>query len=187
MTDTATPRPRKADPSQELFSLIHGSPLPSIRTIAAVAVAIVTAFALRATLFGMTRQPVYGAQVEVVFTPGADLSDNAVDRAMLTQEVILRSPAMLRPVASSTGTAVEDLQQAISTEVVDQSNVLRITVRSRDRVRGGTPARSPAEPYQQRLTGGVGNEEQLVAANQKLIERLSASLVRAESRLDELA
>jgi hypothetical protein len=35
--------------------------------------------------------------------------------------------------------------------------------------------------------GGVGNEEQLVAANQKLIEWLSASLVRTESRLDELA
>jgi capsular polysaccharide biosynthesis protein len=186
MTDTVTPRSWKADPTQELLSLIHGPPSPSIRTIATVAAAIVTAFALVATLFGMTREPVYGAQVEVVFTPGASLSDNAVDRAMLTQEVVLRSPAMLGPVASSTRTSVKDLQDAITTEVVNQSDVLRITVRSRDRARAITIARLIADQYEQRLTGGVGNDERLVDASQKLIERLSGSVARAESRLDEL-
>jgi capsular polysaccharide biosynthesis protein len=188
MTDTVTPRVRKANPSQELLSLLRLRPSPSIRTVVAVAVAIVTAFALGAMLFGMTRERIYGAQVEVVFSPGADLSDNAVDRAMLTEEVILRSPAMLRPVGERTGTSVKALQDAISTEVVDQSNVLRITVRNRDRARAVALAGLIADQYQGRLTAGAtGSEERLIAASQKLIERLSASLVRAQSRLDELA
>ena len=49
----------------------------------------------------------YGGQVEFLLTPRVELSDTAVERALLTEEVILTSPSVLGPVAAQAGLSLE--------------------------------------------------------------------------------
>ena len=77
----------------------------------------------------------YGGQVEFLLKPRPELSDTAVERAMLTEEVILTSPSVLGPVAAQAGLSLESLQSKVTTDLVGRSNVLRLTVAHRDRER----------------------------------------------------
>lgn len=77
----------------------------------------------------------YGGQVEFLLTPRVELSDAAVERALLTEEVILRSPSVLGPVAAQAGLSLESLQSKVTTGLVGQSNVLRLTVADHDQER----------------------------------------------------
>lgn len=56
------------------------------------------------------------------------------DRNITTQLVMVQSRSVLEPVAVEFGTSVEELTAAVSAEVVDQSEVLRIEVRDGDPV-----------------------------------------------------
>lgn len=80
----------------------------------------------------------YGGQVELLLKPRYELSDTAVERAMLTEEVILTSPAVLAPVAAGAGIPLEALQAAVTTSMVGRSNVLRLTVEDPQRERALT-------------------------------------------------
>lgn len=77
----------------------------------------------------------YGGQVEFLLAPRPELSDTAVERALLTEEVILTSPSVLGPVAAQAGLSLESLQSKVTTDLVARSNVLRVTVADRDRER----------------------------------------------------
>jgi uncharacterized protein involved in exopolysaccharide biosynthesis len=77
----------------------------------------------------------YGGQVEFLLKPRPELSDAAVERAMLTEEVILTSPSVLGPVAAQAGLSLESLKSKVTTGLVGRSNVLRLTVADRERER----------------------------------------------------
>ena len=77
----------------------------------------------------------YGGEVEFLLTPRLELSDSAVERALLTEEVILTSPSVLGPVATRAGLSLESLQSKVTTTLVGRSNVLQLTVADRDRER----------------------------------------------------
>ena len=70
----------------------------------------------------------------------------------MTQEVILRSRAVLDPVAGATGIPARRLEQALSTEVVNQSNVVRVTVADRDEPTAQRLAQLITEEYEKQAS-----------------------------------
>jgi capsular polysaccharide biosynthesis protein len=100
-----------------------------------IAFAVVLTFAGAALGYSLTRPKVYGAEAEIVLTPRPELSDTAVDRVMLTQTMVVKSPSVLQPVAVRAQIPLRRLQKAVTVEMVGRSNVLRITVADRDRDR----------------------------------------------------
>jgi uncharacterized protein involved in exopolysaccharide biosynthesis len=100
-----------------------------------IAFAVVLTFAGAALGYSLTRPKVYGAEAEILLTPRPELSDTAVDRAMLTQTLLVRSPTVLQPVAVRAGVPLRRLQDAVTVDMVGRSNILRITAADRDRDR----------------------------------------------------
>jgi capsular polysaccharide biosynthesis protein len=101
---------------------------------------------------------VYGAEADVLLTPRPELSDNAVDRALLTQTLVVVSPSVLQPVASRTGIPLDRLQRDVSAGMVNRSNILRITVADRERDRAVTVAQLVVVEYV-RVAAGFGNAD----------------------------
>ena len=98
-----------------------------------LALFVVAVFAGGALAVNLFQPTVYGAEAEFLLTPRLELSDTAADRAMVTQVMIVESPAVLQPVASRTGLSIAQLQDKIDVEIVGRSNILRITAADRDR------------------------------------------------------
>jgi len=90
---------------------------------------------------------VYGAQAELLLKPRPDLSDGAAERVMLSEEVILKSAAVLGPVATQSGVPLESLQSAVTTSMAGRSNVLRLTVADRDPTRAVSLLRAIQREY----------------------------------------
>ena len=91
MTDTMIP-PHRDDvpPATRLLGLwLHRS--WGIGAVAAIALAAVVVCTLVALPILLSRPAVYGAQADILVNPGVNLSDAATDRALVTQEVILRA------------------------------------------------------------------------------------------------
>jgi capsular polysaccharide biosynthesis protein len=105
----------------------------SLRLIALISFLVFAACALIPTAISALLPKVYGGEVEFVLKPRAELSDNAVERAMLTEEVILTSPSVLAPVAAQAGLSLEELESRVTTTLVGRSNVMRLTVADRNR------------------------------------------------------
>ena len=103
MTNTMLPpRHHDAPPAARLLGLWLRRSL-GIGTVAAIAAAAVVTCTLVALPIMLSRPSVYGAQADVLINPRAGQSDAATDRALATQEIILRSVSVLDPVASATG------------------------------------------------------------------------------------
>jgi len=113
-----------------------------------VALIVVASFAGAALAFSLFLQPkVYGGQAEFLVRPRPELSDAAVDRAALTQVQLVTSPPVLQPVADESGTRRRALEKAVSADMVGRTNLLRITVASRDPARAVTLANLIASRY----------------------------------------
>jgi capsular polysaccharide biosynthesis protein len=188
MTDTMIPARRDdAPPTTRLLGLwLHRS--WGIGAVAAIALAAVVVCTLVALPILLSRPAVYGAQADILVNPGVNLSDAATDRALVTQEVILRSRAVLDPVAGATGIPAPRLEAALSTEVVNQSNVVRITVADRDERTAQRLAQLITEEYEQQaslatLTGVARSTSYLEGQ----LRDLSASLATDQGQLTKLA
>jgi capsular polysaccharide biosynthesis protein len=188
MTDTMlSPHRPDAPPSHGLLGLWLRRSW-GIWTVTAIAGAALVICTLAALPIVLSQPRVYGAQADLIFNPGANLSDVATDRALVTQEVILRSRTVLEPVAEATRIPVERLKKALSVEVVNQSNVVRITVADRDADTARRLAQLIAEEYEKRtsLTTSAA-DQQPIAYLEGQIEQLAASLAGMQARVDQLA
>ena len=101
----------------------------------ALAGLVVAVFAGAAVGYSLLQPKVYGAQAEFILTARPELSDAAVDRAMVTQAMIVTSDPVLGPVAAQVGISLPDLRGEISADIVGRSDVLRLTVGDRDQAR----------------------------------------------------
>jgi uncharacterized protein involved in exopolysaccharide biosynthesis len=188
MTDTMIPPHRDdAPPATRLLGLWVHRPL-GIVAVAAIALAAVVVCTLVALPVLLSRPAVYGAQADILVNPGGNLSDAATDRALVTQEVILSSRAVLDPVAAATGITARRLEQALSTEVVNQSNVVRITVADRDQRTAQRLAQLITEEYEKHaslatLTGVAKSTSYLEGQ----LADLSAALAGYQDQLARLA
>jgi capsular polysaccharide biosynthesis protein len=189
MTDTmlSPHRPDDAPPSHGLLGLWLRRSW-GIGTVTAIAGAAIVICTLTALPIVLSQPRVYGAQADLIFNPGADMSDAAADRALVTQEVVLRSRTVLEPVAEATRIPVEGLKKALSVEVVNQSNVVRITVADRDADTARRVAQLIAEEYEKRtLFTTSAADQQPIAYLERQIEQLTASLAGMQARVDRLA
>jgi uncharacterized protein involved in exopolysaccharide biosynthesis len=98
--------------------------------------------------YSLLQPAVYGAESEFVLTPRPELSDAAVDRAMLTHTMLVTGPSVLEPVATQSGIPLGQLQQTVTAEISGRSNILRITTEDRDPSRAVTVTRLVAAEYQ---------------------------------------
>jgi uncharacterized protein involved in exopolysaccharide biosynthesis len=189
MTDTmlSPHRPDDAPPPHGLLGLWLRRSW-GIGTVTAIAGAAIVVCTLAALPIVLSQPRVYGAQADLIFNPGADMSDVATDRGLVTQEVILRSRTVLEPVAEATRIPVEGLKKALSVEVVNQSNVVRITVADRDADTARRVAQLIAEEYEKRILFTTSAaDQQPIAYLERQIEQLAASLAGMQARADQLA
>jgi hypothetical protein len=93
---------------------------------------MVVGFAGASVGYSLLQPTVHGAQAEFILTPRPELSDTSVDRAMVTQTMIIESDSVLGPVATKAGIRLNGLRVGVSAAIVGRSNVLRLTVGDRD-------------------------------------------------------
>jgi len=122
-------------------------PRRRVMTAAVVAVVVIALFGAAAVAYSQMQPIVYGAQTEILLSPRAELSDAAVDRAMVTQTMIAQSDPVLQPVASQVGIPLSQLREEVSADIVGRSNVLRLTVGDRTRNRAMTLAQLITTEY----------------------------------------
>lgn len=110
------------------------------RTIVPVLVAVIGVIVLTGTLalasrMSATRKtPVYAARAEITYTLDEDRTPGLLrqDRRLSTQLVMISGRTVLGPVADELGLDWEDLADAVSAEVVDDSEVIRIEAQASD-------------------------------------------------------
>lgn len=162
--------------------------VPALRTIGITVAMIMAVFVLGGLAFSLVQQRIYGAEVDILFNPGSDMSDAAVERAFATQQVIMRSPTVLQPVATATRIAVKDLERSLTIEIVERSNVMRLTVANESRATAVTVAQMIADEYQRGFTsGGPNSPERQTGPLQQQIKALADSLPSMQARLERMA
>jgi uncharacterized protein involved in exopolysaccharide biosynthesis len=188
MTNTMIPPHRPdAPPAARLLGLWLRRSM-GIGTVAAIAAAAVVTCTLVALPIMLSRPRVYGAQADVLITPRAGQSDAATDRALATQEIILRSETVLDPVADATGIPVRRLEKALSVEVVNQSNVVRITMADRDAATAQRLTQLIVEGYEQQTSfPTVADLARSTSFLEEQLRDLSATLAVDQGRLAKLA
>ncbi len=114
---------------------------------AVIAFVTVAVFAGAGVGYSLLQPTVFGAQADFILTPRPELSDAAVDRAMVTQTLVIRSDTVLAPVANQVGMPLSRLRDDVSADIVGRSNILRLTVGSRDQARAVTLAQLITAEY----------------------------------------
>jgi capsular polysaccharide biosynthesis protein len=130
----------------------------------------------------------YGARAELLFVSSdAASGSNALPRDLVTQKVVVRSRAVLGPVAKATGVSVDELAKMVSVGVEGQSDVLRLTTTSRSRETALRAAQAVSSRY-------VAVVREAFTANLRLgkarleqeLGRLSAALSDVDTRVGKL-
>jgi uncharacterized protein involved in exopolysaccharide biosynthesis len=188
MTNTiGPPHHHDAPPAARLLGVWLRRSL-GVGTVAVIATAVVVTCTLVALPIMLSRPSVYGAQADVLINPRAGQSDATTDRALATQEIILRSGAVLDPVANATGIPGRRLEKALSVEVVNQSNVVRITVADRDPATAQRLTRLIVEEYEKQTSlPTVQDLARSTASLEEQLDHLTATLAVDQDRLAKLA
>jgi capsular polysaccharide biosynthesis protein len=144
--EESVPAQPAAAPISEVSSRPGRWSVPKMIALTLVIVAVFTGAAIGYSLLQPT---VYGAEAAIMLTPRPELSDLSVDRALLTQSIVIKSPSVLQPVSSRTGIPVSRLERSVSANVVGRSTVLRVIVTDRSRTRAVTVAELVSVQYSQ--------------------------------------
>ncbi|MGH8899570.1 MAG: hypothetical protein ACRDZ4_21720 [Egibacteraceae bacterium] len=118
------------------------------RALAILTISVVVVGALAALFASLAQTPLYAAQTDILVDPAPDLSDTALNRTLATQDLILRSGAVLGAVSKATKISVKDIDKALTTKIVGQSNVIRFSIVSVDRGTAQTLAQMITNEYQ---------------------------------------
>jgi uncharacterized protein involved in exopolysaccharide biosynthesis len=138
--------------------------------------------------FDRLQQPVYGAQADVIFQPSGDVSDFRAQRDVGTQPLILRGLAVLGPVSASTGIPVDQLEKAVSVDLLAQSNIVRLTVADPNPAAAELVAKAITAEYLKRFSPSGSTSIDAAATRLKQeVNQLSSSVSGMLDRLDRLA
>ncbi len=130
-----------------------------------------------------TRTPVHGARAELIYRVPPD--SQRFDQEIQTQVLVLGSRGFLQPTAAAFDMPTEQLQEALTAEQVDGSELLRVTVSNTDAERALALVKSITESYTKRLTGGSTLDDQSQALQRRL-DRLHAREERVNNRLSKV-
>lgn len=156
--------------------------------LAALAVALIVVSTATAWVISALSDPVYGARTDLIYALDDVQSQPQADRVLATQIVVLRSRAVLEPVAENAGLSPEELDEKTDVELLDDSQVIRVTVADPDPER----ALGMAEDLGERYVDFVArrNEQQLAEQTELLeseVEALREERATIEERLAELS
>lgn len=109
---------------------------PVVRFVVAIAgVVVLTAtLAVASNRSASKKEPVYAARAEITYSLDEERTPGLLrqDRRLSTQLVMISGRTVLGPVADELGLNWEDLAEAVSAEVVDDSEVIRIEAQASD-------------------------------------------------------
>jgi len=155
--------------------------VPPEAGIAAACLAILFIAVVSALLVSALRDKVYGARVDILYVVARDTPDDARERILATQQALIRSRAVLEPVARRDGVALDELQRAVSV-AVGLNDLLRLTVADEDPGRARSLARDVTTQYL-RVSSRISPE---AARGRELLRRqIDRLTVRARSAPEE--
>ena len=161
--------------------------LPMNGLVAAVVALLVLPTAGAAALSSL-EDPTYAAQVDVLYEGAAD-SSQGIERELATQQVLMQSRPLIDRAAASADVPGRDLAGAVTVEVVEESNVLRLQVADSDPDRARVAAQAIVDEYiaavrEQAATSGGGAQERDLLTGQ--ITDLTAALAEKVAQVAQL-
>jgi capsular polysaccharide biosynthesis protein len=187
MIRTGPPRGTQRRALGKLLEL-RDEPRTSPRVLALLVAAIVTVSVSAALAISLAMPTVFGAQADLLVRPGGDASGFGAERDLATQQAILQGSAVLGPVADAAGMPRERLEEMVSVENPAQTNILRLTVASRDRGTAQRLAEMTTDEYLRRAsTAGDGAADPVAAQLERQADSLSRTLSQTLDRLAALS
>jgi ElaB/YqjD/DUF883 family membrane-anchored ribosome-binding protein len=159
------------------------------RSLIAGAILIVVLSATAAFLFAQTRSPVYEARSDLLVDLGVVGSQAEADRMLASVVVIATSRAVLDPVATELGSDAVQLEERVEAEVVQRSQIIRISAVSRDPEEARATVEAVTDALVERGAGGGVEEAGPAGATRMLteqIDELTAEREAIERQLSEL-
>ncbi len=144
-----TVEPREADGPRAAFSPARGQLTGGqVVRLALLAVVIVLFGGVAGFGGALLWPPVYAARAEILYPITEEQPTGFLreDRNLTTQLVLLQSRAVLGPVAAREGRSVAELEESLTVELLESSELIRIEVRDRS----GEAARRLVEAIVQR-------------------------------------
>ena len=155
--------------------------------VAALAATLIVVSTATAYGIAAVSDTVYGARTDLIYSLDEGVqSQTQADRVLSTQMVVLRSRAVLEPVAEQFGLNADELEDATDVELLDDSQVIRVTVADADPEQALAMAESFGERYVDFVTRA--NEQQLIEQIELLegeLEALREERATVEERLAE--
>jgi capsular polysaccharide biosynthesis protein len=176
MTPTATPaEPVPARPADSIAPRRSGSDVGFFALLALVCLAIVVTAVLSAVLFAGLKDEVYGARVDLIYKSSPDTSDDARERILTTQRALIRSRAVLGPVAEANDMSLDRLERALSVEV-GLDDLIHVTVGDTDQTRALALVQAVSSRY-------VQTASELFPETRRGRELLEAQIARLSARV----
>ena len=100
--------------------------------LAAVIVLLIVGPAAVAGWISARSEPTYAARAEVLFEDPAITDAQTMERAMTTQQLLLQSRQLVDAAATAVRRDRQELSEDLTVEVVEQSDLLRVTVEDTD-------------------------------------------------------
>lgn len=148
--------------------------------VAIVGVVVITAtLAVASNLSASRKKPIYAARAEITYSLDEERTPGLLrqDRRLSTQLVMISGRTVLGPVADELGLEWEELAEAVSAEVVDDSEVIRIEAQASDPDVARRVIDVVVDEYLEQATVEVSTDQRAL---------LQAQLTAAEARRAEV-
>lgn len=158
------------------------------KLVAAVAALLVVP-PLAAGLLSTAQSPIYAAEADVLYQGGDSTDAQSIERELATQQVLLQSRPLIQQAAEVADRSPENVADAVSVEVLEQSSVLRVHVEDADPDVAEQIATSLVEEYiaavqaQTTSSATAAEERQLL---QEQVDGLNVRLDEVTTRIGEL-
>lgn len=159
------------------------------RVILPLCLAIVGLTVAAAVIVERRHETIQGARSEIVLIFPGNTADDSRERLVKTQSEVLRSRAVLQPVAESNQLSSSQLQEKISIDTGLRSDVLTITASDREPATAQRLAAATAERYLELSRRLVPESDEGEALVRRQIRNVRGELARASAeerpRLDD--
>ena len=158
---------------------------PPIWVVAAAVVAITVLGAATGVGLAVVQPDVWQAEAQILF-PTAEAETGAeAERMMATQQTLVRTPARVRAVAAEIGMEFDALREALTIDVLNEGDVLRVAVTSVDADLARRAVEGIATDYVEEITSrDTAGEERLRALLDDRIAELTSAIEDVQTRLE---
>src|SRR5437763_1735207 len=177
ITEEYAPLTTRADDRRGIGQFNRPPVSRKVALAAAAVVAVTTVAALTTSLLG---RRIYGGRVDIVVSTAGYDSEAASVRRLTTEKLIVESERGLGPVARAEHTSFKRLRNATSVKVVDETDILRVTVGDANRARAVRLAQAVADSYLGKIAPAPSSPDPTTAS-------VTASLAELRSRKAQMA